>query len=64
MRKSYDGLSKEDYDAALWGLWCLLSATHMYTELLPVEAADDAELEVEEWINNMKEKYKSFFEND
>jgi hypothetical protein len=63
-RKAYDGLSKEDYDAALWGLWCLLSVSHMYTESLPVQAADDAELELEKWIDNMKEKYKYFFEND
>jgi hypothetical protein len=63
-RNAYDGLSKEDYDAAVWGLWCLLSVSHMYTERLPVQAADDAELELEKWIDNMKGKYKYSFEND
>jgi hypothetical protein len=64
MRSSYKGLSKKDYEAALWGLWCLVSATQMFSYYLNVEAKNDAELELEKWIANMIGKYKLFVAED
>ncbi len=64
MLESFEGLSEEDYEAAKWALWCLVSAPQMFSELLEVEAANDDELQVEKWIEDMREKYDFFTGND
>lgn len=61
LRNSFENTTREDIDAALWGIWAIVSASQMFAQLLSIETEDDSELDVDGWVDSMTKKYDYFF---
>lgn len=61
LKSSFEGATRDDIDAALWGIWAIVSASQMFAQLLSVETEDDSELDVDGWVDSMTQKYDHFF---
>lgn len=58
----YPKLDASDYEAAMWGIYLVLTSVQMFNELLTVEVKNDNELDLDRWIQSCSKRMQDHLE--